>query len=41
MPLIIYFGLDDRVKRSRHSRNAEPEVERRNPIAILPPRRDE
>ena len=40
MPLIIFFGLEDREKR-RRSHGAGPKTERLNPIAILPPRRDE
>jgi drug/metabolite transporter (DMT)-like permease len=41
MPLIILFGLNDKTRGRRHSRNAEPEPTRRNPPAKLPPLRNE
>jgi len=41
MPLIIYFGLDDRVKRKKRSHRSDGGSERFKPIAELPPRREE
>lgn len=41
MPLIIFFGLEDKMKKRRRSQSSEPGSERFNPISELPPRRDE
>jgi len=41
MPLIIFFGLKDKVKRKRHSPSTKSETIRRNPPAKLPPLRNE
>ena len=41
MPLIIFFGLNDKAKRKRHPHRTESEPTRRNPPAKLPPLRNE
>jgi|SRR6185437_40037 len=40
MPLIIFFGLEDKTGKRRPSSD-EPEPTHRNPPAVLPPRRDQ
>jgi hypothetical protein len=41
MPLILLFGLKDKSPKRRRSHSKDPEPLRRNPPAILPPRREQ
>lgn len=41
MPLILFFGLNDKTKRDQRLRAREPEPTRRNPPAKLPPLRND
>ena len=41
MPLIIYFGLEDKTGAKKRYGFDESEPPRRNPPAVLPPRRDQ